>query len=329
MSQAQTQRPDLQVEDGEQILESLLQGSITGTAGTVVEQLARAECDIQIATAKRFPRSIEKFRKQAMALATESAEVAAKCFYSLPRGKDDSGRAKTIEGPSIRMAEIIASCWGNMRIEARIVSIEEEQVVARATCHDLENNVATSMEARRRIVDKWGKRYGLDMIGVTCMAALSIARRNAIFGVVPMAYAEPILEAARACAVGDQKTLPTRRTKMLEAWAKMGVLAEQVYARLGVAGESEITIDHLEEMFGLFTAVKDNQIKLHDAFPSGDDAKPNSQKTAAQRLAEQRAETKKPEPEVKPDPKPAETPTVAPKTEDKPKAADKPSPWDA
>ena len=48
-----------------------------------------------------------------------------------------------------------------------------------------------------------------------------------------------------------------------------------------------------------------------------------------QRLAEQRAETKKPEPEVKPDPKPAETPTVAPKTEDKPKAADKPSPWDA
>lgn len=318
MTQATTHQPDLQTEDPGQILESLLAGPLQGTAGTVVEQLTRAEADVQIATAKRFPRSIEKFRKQAMALATESAEVAAKCFYSLPRGKDDRGQVKTIEGPSIRMAEIIASCWGNMRIEARIVSIEDEQVVARATCHDLENNVATSMEARRRILDSKGRRYGIDMIGVTCMAALSIARRNAIFGVVPMAYAEPILEAARACAVGDQKTLPTRRTRMLETFAKLGVVAEQIYARLGISGESEITLDHLAEMMGLFTAIKDGQAKIEEAFP---EAKPAHKQSASERLEAQRRQEAKPEP----------APGLAPKTTE-PKAPEPaktdPKPWD-
>lgn len=321
MSQAQTQQHELQTDDAGQILESLLQGPLTGTAGTVVEQLTRAEVDVQIATAKKFPRSIEKFRKQAMALATESEEVARKCFYCLPRGKDDTGRAKTIEGPSIRMAEIIASCWGNIRIEARIVSVEDDQVVARATCHDLENNIATSMEARRRIVDKWGKRYGIDMIGVTCMAALSIARRNAIFAVVPMAYAEPILEAARSCAVGDQKTLPTRRTNMLEAWAKMGVVAEQVFARLGVAGESEITLDHLAEMFGLFTAVKDGQAKLEEAFP---ETKPDHKKSASERLAEQKAKSNGHAADVKPEPKP-EPKQSKPETKPEPKPTEA---WD-
>ena len=48
-------------------------------------------------------------------MATIDAEVAGSCFYKLSRG------GKTIEGPSVRLAEIVASAWGNLKFGARII----------------------------------------------------------------------------------------------------------------------------------------------------------------------------------------------------------------
>lgn len=53
-------------------------------------------------------------------------------------------------------------------------------MTAQGVFHDLERNVAITYEVRRRIVDKNGRRYKPDMIGVTANAACSIALRNAI-----------------------------------------------------------------------------------------------------------------------------------------------------
>lgn len=232
---------------------------------TALEAQTKAEFDVAVATAHRFPRSLTKFRTQALTMATIDAEVAASCYYRLSRNGRDG--AKAIEGPSVRFAEIVANSYGNLKFGARIIEIGEKEVVAQGVCHDLENNVSTSIEARRRITTKHGQRFGDDMIAVTCNAACSLALRNAIFKAVPFALAKPIYEQAKKVAVGDAKTLAERRSKCLAAFSAMGIQSARIFAKLGVAGAEEITLAHVEDLLGIHTALKDGELDPDAEFP--------------------------------------------------------------
>lgn len=227
----------------------------------VVEALNRSEVDLQIKTAKQYPRSIQKFKNDALAMATLDEETAAGCFYALKRD------GKVIEGPSVRLAEIVTTAWGNLRCGSRLIDIGEKFVTAQAICHDLERNVAVSMECKRRITTKTGRRYGDDMIGVTANAAAGIAFRNAVFKVIPMVYTRSILRAARTVAVGDAKTLATRRHEMVDYFGKMGVDLEHILYVLSKPGIDEIGLEDLALLKGLATAIKDGDTTIEQAFP--------------------------------------------------------------
>lgn len=157
------------------------EGAMVAEEG-MVALLNRSEIEQQIATARRFPRSIKRFRDESMQMVTLSESVAEQCIYALPRD------GKTIEGPSARFAEVIASAWGNCRAGARVVDDKGEFVVSQGVFHDLERNVAITYEVQRRITNKKGQRFSADMIGVTANAACSIALRNAILKGVPKAF---------------------------------------------------------------------------------------------------------------------------------------------
>jgi hypothetical protein len=248
---------------------------------TFIESQTRGEIDTQITTAKKFPRSITTFKKRAMELATLDEETAQSCFYALPRD------GKSIEGPSARLAEIVAGSWGNLRSQANIVDEDDKFITARGVCWDLENNVAISVEVRRRITGKNGRRYNDDMIGTTANAACSIALRNAVFKVVPMAIIKPIYEAAKRVAIGDATTLAARRDKALKHFAAMGVRQEQIFAKLGRAGVEEITLDDLATLLGLSTAIKDGDTSIDEAFAvQSVPSKPTETGTKAEGLAE-------------------------------------------
>lgn len=227
----------------------------------VVEALNRAEIDVQIRTAKQYPRSIRRFKDEATAMATLDEETATGCFYALRRDK------KVIEGPSIRLAEIVMSSWGNLRAGTRVIDIDDKFVTAQAVCHDLETNVAISVECKRRITTKEGRRYGDDMIGVTANAALAIAIRNSVFKVVPMVYTRAIMRAARKVAVGDAKTLSARRHEMVDYFGKMGVALEHVLYVLDKQSIDDIGLDDLALLKGLATAIKDGDTTIEQAFP--------------------------------------------------------------
>lgn len=195
----------------------------------MVGLLNRSEIDQQIATAHKFPRSLKRFRDEALQMVTLTEQIAQECIYSLPRD------GKTIEGPSARFAEVIASAWGNCRAGARVVSDQGEFVTAQGVFHDLEKNVAITYEVQRRIVDKRGNRYKPDMIGVTANAACSIALRNAVLKGVPKAFWSAMYHAARKTVMGDFKTLANRRTDAIAEFQRYGVLPAQICATLGVA----------------------------------------------------------------------------------------------
>jgi hypothetical protein len=100
--------------------------------------MQKAEIDQQISTAKAYPRVISRIVGNILSLATLDEETAKECIYALPRAN------KAIKGPSIRLAEIIASQWGNCRQAARVVHVDrfEKYVEAEGVFHDLESNSA-------------------------------------------------------------------------------------------------------------------------------------------------------------------------------------------
>lgn len=230
------------------------------TGSTALEAVDRAQIDIQVATAKEYPRSVDKSLKQALTLATLDEETAASMFYALPRG------GKTIEGPSARLAEIMAYSWGNLRADADIVAEDKTHVTAMGTCFDLEKNVAVRVRVKRRITDKYGKRYNEDMIGVTSNATISIALRNAVFKVIPAALVQRVYRKARLASIGEAGTMEQKRQNAVAWFGKLGVQPEEVFETLGVQGLADIGEDELITLRGLRTALQDGETTVQDAF---------------------------------------------------------------
>lgn len=227
---------------------------------SALEAISRSEVAMQLDSAHRWPRSATKFLREATTLATLSVEIAESCMYSVPRG------GKMLTGPSVRLAEICAASWGNLHVGARVIDATETEVIAQAVAWDLEKNVRVTIEAQRSIVGKRG-RFDDDMIRVTGMAAISIAMRNAVFRVIPRAYVETVYAKAKAVAVGDAKTLTTRRDDLLARLGKMGITQDRVLARLELKGVDDITLEHIETLIGIGTAIKGGELQVDEAFP--------------------------------------------------------------
>lgn len=230
------------------------------SSGSMVSLLNKSEIDQQIATAHKFPRSLQRFRREALQMVTLNESIAEQCIYALPRD------GKVIEGPSARFAEVVASAWGNCRAGARVVDDRGDFVTAQGVFHDLERNVAITYEVQRRIVDRQGRRFKPDMIGVTANAACSIALRNAVLKGVPKAFWDDMYNEARRVVMGDVQTLANRRAAAVAEFQRFGVSAEQLCAKLGVPGLADVGLEQLVALRGLLTAIKDGDTTAEAAF---------------------------------------------------------------
>lgn len=231
---------------------------------SALEQMERASIDVQVATAKRYPRVLSVVKAQMLSFATLDQDTAAGCFYTLPIRK---GGDKPIQGPSVRMAEIALSSFQNLRAASRIISDDGRMVTAQAVCHDLQNNVLVSVEVKRRVTTKEGKRYSDDMVVVTSNAACAIAFRNATFKVIPLALVKPVYEAAKRVAIGDAKTLSSRRSDAVAHFKKMGVPQARILAAVGARTVEDIDLDGVGLLLGLANAIKDKEVTIDEAFP--------------------------------------------------------------
>lgn len=227
-----------------------------------LELIQRAEIDMQIATAKKYPRDLAKVKRRMLDFATLDEETAESCFYTLSRG------GKTIQGPSVRLAEIAVACYQNLRAASRVIDNNGKIITCQGACHDLENNTLISVEVQRRITKRDGRSYDDDMQVVAGNAGNSIAFRNAVFKVVPGALLKPVYEAARKVAVGDASTLVTRRAKVIARLNAMEVDTTRILARLGKSSVENIGLEDLESLIGLGTAIKDGDTTVDESFPA-------------------------------------------------------------
>lgn len=237
--------------------------------------ITKAEIDVQISTAKAFPRSIKMFIDKAMSIATISEEVAGSCNYAMPRG------GKNLEGPSVRLSEIVCSTYGNIRAGARVIANDGRTITAQGVCHDLETNYSVTIEVKKSILQheyKWddakqksvktGRMIPMneDMQIVTGNAACAIAYRNAVFKVVPFALVQEIYEKTKQVARGTEETLPVRRKKALDYLKSLGVTNKQICEVLEIKKVEDIDLDKLDILRGMCTLIKNGESTAKDLF---------------------------------------------------------------
>ena len=249
--------------------------TITETVPDAIFQQDKAMIDQQIATAHAFPRNIKRATDNSVAIVTMDKETAETCTYSVPRG------VKAITGPSVYLAKIIAQQWGNMRVEAKVISVDNKQVTSHAVCWDLESNLAIKVEVKRSVIGKNG-RFNDDMITVTGNAANSIALRNAVLAVVPKAVVDKVYKAAKEVITGDvsdeNKLKAKRRLVVNGLKDTYNVTEVEVLSAVGKVSIDHLTADDIVVLIGVGTAIKDGDTTIEYAFKKVKDAKPDINK---------------------------------------------------
>lgn len=220
----------------------------------------KAAIDVQIATARSWPRNPMDASEKLGKWVTRDDDTAAACIYAVDRG------GETKRGPSIRFAEIVTHAWGNMRVWAHVIDIGPEFAVVLGGAHDLQTNNVFEQEASRRIMDSKGRRYSLTVIQDTLNAAASIAQRNSILKVVPPFIWRPALDACEQKLLGDVRALNDRRIKAIGQFSLYGVTAEQIFKKLNVQGINQVTAEHIVNLLGIFNAIKDGEATVDDIF---------------------------------------------------------------
>lgn len=230
----------------------------------MLQAINRSEVDMQVSTAKQYPRELSKVLNQIATYATMDVETASECFYVLRRGGNNGGTA--IEGLSVRMAEIIAGAWGNLRVQTRIIGNDGKTITAQGVCHDLETNVAVSVEVKRRITDRNGRTFSEDMQVVTGNAASAIAFRNAVLKVVPKAVTKKVIAEVKQVALGQAIDLETSRRNCLANFAKVGVTEKMIFELFEISKIEEIDKNHIFELKGLWNAIKEGDTTVQEVF---------------------------------------------------------------
>lgn len=257
-----------------------------------IEANQRAEYDIQIATAKKYPRNLARVKENCLAIVTIDKNVAESCRYTLPRG------GKSLSGPSVHLARIIVQQYGNVRAEARVKQITDKQIISEAVVFDLETNYACKIEVRKSIIGKNG-RFNDDMITVTGNALNAIAFRNAVFSVIPKGLTEICSNAAIQMITGDLsdevKLVKKRNEIMNRMKSSYNITEDQILKAIGLQSINQIKAEQIADLISIGQAIKDGDTTVEHTFLEFD------VKTKAEKVNSKKEEIKnneKPKPEL-------------------------------
>ena len=233
--------------------------------GTVAIEASRAIAEAQgkLVIAKRFPRDEVAAFAKAME-ACQRPAMAEKAFYSFPRG------GQKVEGPTIRFAEELARCWGNIDYGIKELSQDYGKSEMQAYAWDLETNA----QSVQNFTNPHQREVGKKMQTLTSQrdiyennANMATRRlRSRILAILPSWFVEEcIAECKRTIAGNNDTPLIDRVKKMVLQFAKLGVTQEQIEARLKHKVDT-MTIDDFTDYIGIYNAIKNGESKVADWF---------------------------------------------------------------
>ena len=233
--------------------------------GTVAVESSRAIAEAQgkLIIAKKFPRDEVVAYAKAMQ-ACQRPKMAATAFYSYPRG------GSTVSGASIRFAEELARCWGNVDYGIKELSRDGGKSEMQAYAWDMETNTISV----QNFTNPHQRESGGKMVKLTSdrdiyeinanMAARRLRAR--ILAVLPNWFVEDCINECKKTLAGKNETpLIDRVRNMLVQFERFSVTKEMIEKRLKHTIETT-TQDEFVELVGIFNSLKDKQSSVVDWF---------------------------------------------------------------
>lgn len=262
--QASAPYPNMPVNGMAAQMDSINQGTVAIEASRAI-----AEAQGKLVIAKRFPRDeVQAYSK--MMEACRRPAMAEKAFYSFPRG------GQTVEGPTIRFAEELARCWGNIDYGIKELSQDEGKSEMQAYAWDLETNAQSVQNFTNPHQREQGKR----MVALTSQrdiyennANMATRRlRSRILAILPSWFVDSaIAECKRTLAGNNEIPLTDRVKKMVVAFSRLGVTQEQLEHRLKRRIDT-MSAEDFVEYTGIYNAIKNGESKASAWFSAAPEA---------------------------------------------------------
>lgn len=233
--------------------------------GTVAVESSRAIAEAQgkLYIAKRFPRDEVQAYAKAMQ-ACQRPQMASTAFYSYPRG------GSTISGASIRFAEELARCWGNVDYGIKELSRDKDKSEMQAYAWDMETNtISVQNFTNPHYREKNGRMEKLtsdrDIYEINANMATRRLRAR-ILAVLPNWFVEDCInECKRTLKGGNDIPLIDKVRKIVVSFEKYAVTKEMIEKRLGHTIETCTEEEYLD-LVGIGNALKDKQSTVADWF---------------------------------------------------------------
>lgn len=236
---------------------------ISAGAVAIESERAVAEAQGRLLIAKRFPRDQARAFANAM-LACQRVSLAEVAIYKFPRA------GQSIQGPSIRLAEELARCWGNIAYGIRELSRRPGESEMEAFAWDQETNViSTQTFTVKHIRDtREGGKALKDERDIYELTANNGSRRlrARILAVLPPDLVDAAVDQCRETVL--RGGAPKERVeKLISALASVGVNLLAVEAKLGHAIK-DITPDEFGELRAVYSSIRDGAGSPAEHFPT-------------------------------------------------------------
>lgn len=226
--------------------------------------------------ARRFPRD-ERGSMDRILIACTRPSLAEKALYAYSRGGSD------ITGPSIRMAETIAQCWGNFEFGWRELERRKGESSVEAFAWDMETNVRErrTFQIAHVIDTKKGPKVLTESRDIYEHLANECSRRMraCILGLIPADVVDGAVKAVKAALTATVNVTPELIEKLVLKFSEIGVPKAALEANIQRRIDT-VTPALVLRLRGIYNSISDGMSTPADWFDLS-----ASEETAATRTA--------------------------------------------
>jgi len=252
-------------------------------------QLIKMENESLMMAAQVRPRNNKAVMQELLDQIEAYPSFAESVMYAKPIGADKSGRMQYARGLSIRAAEAIAAAWGYNRIEQTVEPLDDDRVRVTATFTDFQSG---RIWRDSGIVSKWYRSRGGQMTkhnddrfyNVILKAELSKRVREAVMRSVPPGVRSELQSLAERMVA---KLLSSETVeKIVQSFAGIGVSLAQLENLLAKPIAQGWTTDDRVTLQQVFTAIRDGETTVGEAFGSQQAERKSEASSLAQAVEE-------------------------------------------
>lgn len=246
-------------------MKQLPQQNQTRSLVDIEQSRAMQEVQAMCVIAQRAPRDVTQCYTSVMK-ELQRYSLARASMYSFPRGNG------TVSGPSIRMMEMIARNFKNLKYGTKIISLENGIAECESYCWDLESNIHKSIPFKIKLVrdTRQGPKPLTDERDIYELVANYGARRvrSCIQAMIPADIIEDAIKVVGETIKKGEGSLPfdQRVRNLVLALDKEHSVTQEMIEDKYEQGIDQINADQFVELFGIYNALKDKTAKREDYF---------------------------------------------------------------